>query len=505
MPFFLDTQETSQRFGSHIAEFCSLLDTNHLSHGSPADFFPFAEAIENSNSFRLDLSSLVKSVAQQEHGELLLTDMMSIIAASVCGPSYADTSIDLTAPSNALMEFLLGTGLWKQFGSPPPRTTPAPPSIEHTEVSSPVRPSVPSTPPPTPPTGAGPSERATLLDASSELRQTLTRLEINTLQVKLHLEAIEQRINKIEPANEGDAASSAPSHQAPLPSNLENTPKAAPVSQTQPRVEPAQEDDLLPIDPPLFGSLSSSRSRAVFSHPDPEYDDDGFTAPTFGYSSERRISTPIIIFVILALILVAFLFFTRTGSGQRLLQSTKDHIDAIRASAHNNTAAPAPAPQSSSQPSSSASQTTTPRPATTTPPPTSQAKNEPAVAPSSTPESSADNSSDATAAQARNPNLRYVSANVMEGNLLAAPRPIYPPAARSAHLEGIVTLQATISRSGSVMTLHVTNGPPELRTAAVNAVRHWRYRPYEVDGRPTQVATTIYVNFSLRPPPTIVH
>jgi protein TonB len=65
-------------------------------------------------------------------------------------------------------------------------------------------------------------------------------------------------------------------------------------------------------------------------------------------------------------------------------------------------------------------------------------------------------------------------------------------------------MQATISRSGSVMGLHVVKGPPALRRAALDAVRQWRYRPYTVDGRPVDVSTMVYVDFALRASPTIV-
>src|SRR5258708_2322738 len=119
MSFFLDTQETSQRFGNHISEFRSLLDTNHIPHGSPENLFEFTKILERNNQFRLDLSSTVKSVVREEGDELLLTDMISIVTASVAGPSFADTHIDISKPSNALMEFLLGPGCWRQFGSPP--------------------------------------------------------------------------------------------------------------------------------------------------------------------------------------------------------------------------------------------------------------------------------------------------------------------------------------------------------------------------------------------------
>lgn len=104
-----------------------------------------------------------------------------------------------------------------------------------------------------------------------------------------------------------------------------------------------------------------------------------------------------------------------------------------------------------------------------------------------------------------NSRFKYVPPSVMAGNLLSAPRPEYPASARAAHIAGTVVLQATISRAGSIRTLHAIKGPAALRQAAVDAVRSWRYKPYTIDGQPVDVATTVYVEFSLAPPPTIAH
>ena len=188
MPFFLDTQETSHRFGSYIADFHSILDTNHIRHGSPDDLFDFAKTLDNSNQFRNDLSALVKSVMRKDGDQLLLTDMVSIIATAVGGPSFADSHSDITRPTNALMDFLLGTGCWKQFGSPSPAASqsavpsPRPPVRAEERRFSEIAPAVS----PAAPAGTTSENPADLTNTSSELRQTLTRLEINTLQVKLH-------------------------------------------------------------------------------------------------------------------------------------------------------------------------------------------------------------------------------------------------------------------------------------------------------------------------------
>jgi protein TonB len=84
-----------------------------------------------------------------------------------------------------------------------------------------------------------------------------------------------------------------------------------------------------------------------------------------------------------------------------------------------------------------------------------------------------------------------------EGNLIYRVQPIYPPLARQARIQGPVELQAIISKTGTIENLVVVRGHPMLATAAVEAVRQWRYRPYLLNSEPIEVETEITVNFVL--------
>jgi protein TonB len=90
-----------------------------------------------------------------------------------------------------------------------------------------------------------------------------------------------------------------------------------------------------------------------------------------------------------------------------------------------------------------------------------------------------------------------ISSGVMAGNLLSRTLPQYPAIPRAAHIQGIVVLQATISKGGLIENLRVMSGPPMLRQAAIDAVQTWRYRPYLLNGDPVEVETTINVVFNL--------
>jgi protein TonB len=86
----------------------------------------------------------------------------------------------------------------------------------------------------------------------------------------------------------------------------------------------------------------------------------------------------------------------------------------------------------------------------------------------------------------------------LEGLLLFKTAPPYPVLAKATRTEGTVVLEAIISKAGAIENLHVVSGPPMLRQAAFDAVRTWRYRPYLLDGQPTEVETTVNVIFSLQ-------
>jgi len=90
-----------------------------------------------------------------------------------------------------------------------------------------------------------------------------------------------------------------------------------------------------------------------------------------------------------------------------------------------------------------------------------------------------------------------ISSRLMAGNLVVRTIPQYPAIPRAAHIQGIVILQATISKTGLIENLRVVSGPPMLRQAAIDAVQTWRYKPYLLNGDPVEVETTINVVFNL--------
>jgi protein TonB len=90
-----------------------------------------------------------------------------------------------------------------------------------------------------------------------------------------------------------------------------------------------------------------------------------------------------------------------------------------------------------------------------------------------------------------------VSSGVVSGLLLRKVQPNYPPLARQARIQGVVVLQAQISKDGTIQNLQLISGHPMLAPAAIEAVKQWKYKPYLLNGEPVEVETQVQVNFTL--------
>lgn len=76
--------------------------------------------------------------------------------------------------------------------------------------------------------------------------------------------------------------------------------------------------------------------------------------------------------------------------------------------------------------------------------------------------------------------------------------PVYPALARSARAQGVVILEATIGTDGVVTDARVLRSVPLLDTAAIEAVRQWRFTPTRLNGVPVPVVMSVTVEFRLQ-------
>jgi TonB family protein len=95
-----------------------------------------------------------------------------------------------------------------------------------------------------------------------------------------------------------------------------------------------------------------------------------------------------------------------------------------------------------------------------------------------------------------------VGGNVQPASLVEQVRPVYPEAMQAVGIEGTVLMEAVISKEGTPISLvpQNTSIDPAFVSAAMDAVRQWRYRPALLNGEPIEVLTTISVDFKLQVP-----
>jgi protein TonB len=120
-----------------------------------------------------------------------------------------------------------------------------------------------------------------------------------------------------------------------------------------------------------------------------------------------------------------------------------------------------------------------------------------AIAGKAAAEAVATKAKDAAAAKAK-----ALKAVVRVGGRVKAPskirdvKPVYPAIAQSAHVSGVVTIEATIGPEGKVIDAKVVRSIPMLDQAALDAVRQWEYTPTLLNGEPVPVLVTVTINFT---------
>jgi TonB family protein len=92
-----------------------------------------------------------------------------------------------------------------------------------------------------------------------------------------------------------------------------------------------------------------------------------------------------------------------------------------------------------------------------------------------------------------------ISEEVSGSLLLEMVKPDYPLLARQAHVQGMVVLDADISKDGVVEAVRLVSGHPTLVPAAEGAAKQWKYKPFLLNGKAVPVSTHITVNFKLSP------
>lgn len=76
-------------------------------------------------------------------------------------------------------------------------------------------------------------------------------------------------------------------------------------------------------------------------------------------------------------------------------------------------------------------------------------------------------------------------------------QPIYPAIARTAKVQGTVDVSIVIDAGGNVEQAKVVRSIPQLDSAALDAVRKWKFSPTIVNGVAVPVTMVVHVTFAL--------
>jgi protein TonB len=75
--------------------------------------------------------------------------------------------------------------------------------------------------------------------------------------------------------------------------------------------------------------------------------------------------------------------------------------------------------------------------------------------------------------------------------------PVYPDLAVQGRVQGVVILEVLVDDQGVPSNVNVLRSVPLLESAAIDAVRRWRWNPYKLFEKPVPFWVTVTVNFRL--------
>lgn len=77
------------------------------------------------------------------------------------------------------------------------------------------------------------------------------------------------------------------------------------------------------------------------------------------------------------------------------------------------------------------------------------------------------------------------------------PSPVIPPTAKVMHASGVVQINVTVDEKGDVVEVGKISGPSLLQSAAKDAIKKWKFKPYTRDGQPVKTIGYVSFNFAL--------
>ncbi len=471
----------------YVEELREFFASHHLPYGSPRDIVKLAEALSTPGAFHNEMTSMVRSILLREEGNLPRTHLLSIVALAIGGPGMEAAAPSFPEPVLKLLSFL-GAARRNQFGVPPE---------ELDATGALTAPSSESAQPETvvfaPPVIEPPPVEAPLQRDFSPFSRSRERFE----------EAENAPMGNLRTFPTPLAAPQFSEVPEAKPSEV---PVAKPESEAIPRPWLKRPALWIPVGCVALLALATgvllhqryeSQAQWAAQHTHAIYPSPAVAVPASAKPTPYSPS------------------FGREATSRIEPRSRRTLSDGTEVTPRPRLPATAGAGYQDAQDTQGTEWDQSQSPAPIQAPvyrvtpfgpyknyePGSKSANAPPTQPSSAGPSRYDTSETPNPVRIvplssyRNQRSLSVSSGVMAGNLISAPPPDYPVLAKLAHIEGEVVLQAVVSKNGAVIATHVLRGHRLLRGAATNAVSHWRYRPYVFNGKPTDVATVVTVNF----------
>jgi len=94
--------------------------------------------------------------------------------------------------------------------------------------------------------------------------------------------------------------------------------------------------------------------------------------------------------------------------------------------------------------------------------------------------------------------FRDSSQPMIEPKIVQKVDPVYPAQCKKDGIQGVVVLRVVIAKDGTAKDVQVEKSDnPDLSTAAINAVKYWKWEPALKDGKPVEVFSNVTVRFAL--------
>ena len=76
-------------------------------------------------------------------------------------------------------------------------------------------------------------------------------------------------------------------------------------------------------------------------------------------------------------------------------------------------------------------------------------------------------------------------------------QPEYPPIAKQLKVQGTVELLVVVAETGEVAKVDILSGNALLTNSSVQAVKHWKFRPFTEDAKAIRVQAPVTLDFKL--------